>query len=149
MYLRGFLNLWASNYLCVYNIEIKSSFLKSISLINFPIQWYLYILNLFYISMILNKCFIQWFRFDVTIRSQKIIVKTLIQHFVAMTFIASFFYFLIFFSSSGFSLPFICWEIFSMFFIVLFRRTWKVLNHGFQENGFTQSEKKCPKRLVM
>ena len=35
-------------------------------LLNLPIQWYLNILNLFNISMILNKWIIQWFSFDVT-----------------------------------------------------------------------------------
>ena len=44
----------------------NSSFFKSMILLNFPIQWYLNILNLFNISMILNKWIIQWFSFDVT-----------------------------------------------------------------------------------
>ena len=59
----------------------KSSFLKMMKLLNFPIQlifppsywnqintiqWYLNILNLFGISMILNKWIIQWFSFHVT-----------------------------------------------------------------------------------
>ena len=48
----------------------KSSFLKSMILLNFPIQWYLSILNLFNISMILNKWIILWFSLDVTTRSQ-------------------------------------------------------------------------------
>ena len=39
----------------------KSIFLKSMCLQNFPIRWYLNILNLFNISMMLNKCIIQWF----------------------------------------------------------------------------------------
>ena len=48
----------------------KSSFLKSMLLINFPIQWYLNILNLYNILMMLNKCIIWWFSFYVTTRSQ-------------------------------------------------------------------------------
>ena len=39
----------------------KSSFLKSMILLNFPIQWYLNILNLFNILMILNKWIFWWF----------------------------------------------------------------------------------------
>ena len=48
----------------------KSSFFKSMSLINFPIQWYLNILIFFYISMIINKYIFQWVSIDVTTRSQ-------------------------------------------------------------------------------
>ena len=47
----------------------KSSFLKSMILINFPIWWYWNILILFNISMMLNKCIIQWFLFEVNTRS--------------------------------------------------------------------------------
>ena len=45
----------------------KSSFLKSMILINFPVRWYLNFLNLYNISMMLNKCTIRWFSIDVTI----------------------------------------------------------------------------------
>ena len=49
----------------------KSSFLKSMVLLNFPIRWYLNILYFLNISMILNKWVIPWFSFNVTTRSQK------------------------------------------------------------------------------
>ena len=45
----------------------KSSFFKSMILLNFPIRWSSNILNLFNIFMILNKLIILWFWFDVTI----------------------------------------------------------------------------------
>ena len=45
----------------------KSSLLKSMILINFPIPLYLSILIFLNISMILNNCSIQWFSFNVTI----------------------------------------------------------------------------------
>ena len=39
----------------------KSTFLKSMLLLNFLIRWSWNILNLFNISMMLNKCIIRWF----------------------------------------------------------------------------------------
>ena len=45
----------------------KSSFLKSMLLLNFLIRWSWNILNLFNILMMLNKCIIWWFWFDVTL----------------------------------------------------------------------------------
>ena len=49
---------------------IMSSFLKSMSLIKFPIRWYSNILNWWKISTMLNKCIIQWFSIDVTTKSR-------------------------------------------------------------------------------
>ena len=48
----------------------KSSFLKSMIIINFPIRWSTKIFNLFNISMMLNKLIIRWFSIDVTAKSQ-------------------------------------------------------------------------------
>ena len=45
----------------------KSSFLKSMLLLNFPIRSSSNILNKNNISMMLNKCLIRWFWFNVTI----------------------------------------------------------------------------------
>ena len=49
----------------------KSSFLKLMLLLNFLIRWYLNILNLFNISLMLNKCINLWFSIDVTSRFLK------------------------------------------------------------------------------
>ena len=48
----------------------KSSFLKSMWLLNFLILWSWNILYLFNISMMLNKWIIQWFWVDVTTKAQ-------------------------------------------------------------------------------
>ena len=48
----------------------KSTFLKSMLLLNFLIRWSKYILNLSNISMRLNKCIIQWFWVDVTSKAR-------------------------------------------------------------------------------
>ena len=52
----------------------KSSFLKSMLLLNFLIQWYWNILYLFNISMMLNNWIIQWFWVDVTTKALKLCV---------------------------------------------------------------------------
>ena len=44
-------------------------FLKSILLLKFPVYWCLNILNLFNISMLLNKCIFLWFWFKVTTKA--------------------------------------------------------------------------------
>ena len=62
---------WPCQDLTIFSALKKSSFFKSMLLLNFPIQWYLNILNLFNISMMLNKCIIQWFWVDVTTKAQE------------------------------------------------------------------------------
>ena len=45
----------------------QTCFLKSMLSLNFPIQWYSNIFNLLNILMILIKCILRWFSFNVTI----------------------------------------------------------------------------------
>ena len=58
-----------------FGINNFSAFKKS-SFLNFPIQWYLNILNYLNILMMLNKILIQWFWADVTIQSLKFFYHT-------------------------------------------------------------------------
>ena len=55
----------------------KSSFLKSMLLLNFLIRWSWNILNLFNISMMLNKWIIKWFWVDVTTKAQSVLSRSI------------------------------------------------------------------------
>ena len=50
----------------IFSLLKKSCFLRLTLLLKFWIQWYLNILNWLKILMMLNKCIIWWFLFDVT-----------------------------------------------------------------------------------
>ena len=58
-------------------LEKDEGLCKSMLLLKFPIQWFKNILNLLNISMMLNKCIIRWFWFDVTTKAQVDDMKSL------------------------------------------------------------------------
>ena len=62
------MTLWRNDYLTqlIFSSLKMSCFFKSMLLVNFRIQCHLNFLNFLNILMMLNKCIIQWFSFNVT-----------------------------------------------------------------------------------